>query len=205
MNDPIDMRLSELERRFENIIRHGTIAATDYETAKVKVAFSDELTSGWLPWFTSRAAGAEITWSAPEAGERVTVLSPNGDIHQGRVMPAVYSDVSPAPSINPDVITVAHKDGAHVTYDRKSHRYVVQPHNDGLIRLLVGTTDIQIDNAAIQITANATVDIVAPTVTVTAGTVNLGGTGGEKVARIGDAVHPQTMKIIEGSDVTKSI
>lgn len=205
MSDNLELRMSELERRFENVIRHGSIVEADYEAGRVKVAFSDELTSGWLPWFTTRAAGAEVTWSAPEVGERVTVLSPNGDIHQGRVMPAIYSDQSPAPSVNPDVSTTAHKDGGHFTYDREKHTYVLQPHTDGSIRLLVGTTEIQIDKATILVKADEVVDVVAQTVTVTADAVNLGGEGGEKVARIGDAVNPQTMKIIEGSNVTKSI
>ena len=205
MSGDLGLRMSELERRFENVIRHGTIAAADYEMAKVKVAFSDALTSGWLPWFTARAAGGEVSWDAPEIGERVTVFSPNGDIHQGRVMPAIYNAQSPAPSINPDVSTKAHKDGAHFTYDRKKHSYVLQPHIDGTIRLLVGSAEIQIDKAAILVKADKGVDVVAQTVTVTADAVNLGGNGGKKVARIGDAVNPQTMKIIEGSNVTKSI
>lgn len=205
MSDDLELRMSELERRFENVIRHGTIAEADYEAGKVKIAFSDELTSGWLPWFTARAAGGEVTWSAPEIGERVTVFAPNGDIHQGRVMPAIYSDQSPAPSVNPDVSTTAHKDGGHFTYDRENHTYVLQPHTDGSIRLLVGTTEIQIDKATILVKADDAVDVVAQTVTVTADAVNLGGEGGKKVARIGDAVNPQTMKIIEGSNVTKSI
>ena len=205
MSEGLDLRIAELERRFENVIRHGTIAAADYPSAKVKVAFSDELTSGWLPWFTTRAAGDEVTWSAPEFGERVTVLSPNGDIHQGRVMPAVYSDQSPAPSVNPDVSTAAHKDGGHFTYDRKTHRYVLQPHTDGSIRLLVGTTEINIDKTTILVKADEAVDVVAQTVTITADAVNLGGTGGKPVARVGDKVNSKTHIIEGGSDVTKSI
>jgi len=205
MSDDLELRMSELERRFENVIRHGTIAEADYEMGKVKIAFSDELTSGWLPWFTARAAGGEVTWSAPEVGERVTVFAPNGDIHQGRVMPAIYSDQSPAPSVNPDVSTTAHKDGGHFTYDRESHTYVLQPHTDGSIRLLVGTTEIQIDKATILVKADDAVDVVAATVTVTADAVNLGGAGGKPVARVGDQVNPNTHKIEGGSNVTKSI
>ncbi len=214
----LEMRMSELERRFENVIRHGTITEADYEAAKVKVSFGEELTSGWLNWFTARAAGAEVTWSAPEVGERVTVFSPNGDIHQGRVMPAVYSDKSQAPAIDPDVSTTAHNDGGHFTYDRKKHTYVLQPHTDGSVRLLVGKTEIILDKEDINLIADASVSVAAPEVTVTAKTVNvsadtvtvdapainLGGAGGEKVARVGDAVNPKTMKIIEGSNVTKS-
>lgn len=201
----IERRMSELERRFGNVIRHGTIASADYEAAKVTVKFSDELTSGPLPWFTSRAAGAEVTWSAPEVGECVTVFSPNGDIHQGRVMPAVYSAQSPAPSVNPDVSTAAHKDGGHFSYDRKTHTYILQPHSDGSIRLLVGTAEVQVSKDSITVTAPDTVDVTAATVNIIADAVNLGGSGGKKVARVGDKINPQTMKIIEGSNVTKSI
>ena len=82
MMGDLELRVAELERRLVNVVRHATVTTADYENGWVQVS-DDDWTSGWLPWFTSRAAGGEVTWSAPEIGERVTVLCPSGDIHQG--------------------------------------------------------------------------------------------------------------------------
>ena len=120
-------------------------------------------------------------------------------------MPAVYSDVSPQPSINPDITTTAHNDGGHCTYDRATGTYTIQPRNDGLIKLVVAGTEITINEVDVNIDAAGDVNVSAGSVTLTADAVNLGGTGGKKVARVGDAVNPATMKIEEGSDVTTSI
>lgn len=51
----------------------------------------------------------------------------------------------------------------------------------------------------------AKVHVVAPTVIVESDDVQLGGEGGAKVARVGDAVDPATNKIIEGSDKVRAV
>lgn len=51
----------------------------------------------------------------------------------------------------------------------------------------------------------AKVRVVAPTVIVESDDVQLGGEGGAKVARVGDAVDPATNKIIEGSGKVRAL
>ena len=205
MLDPdLSFRVAELERQMVSVVRHGIIADVDYEIARARVDIGEHIT-GWLPWFTVRASGQEVSWNAPEIGERVSVLSPRGDLELGRIVPAIYSTDSPAPSINPDISTTAHKDGGHVTYDRVSHTYTIQPNSEGVIQLIVGGNKITIDDTDIKLDAAGDVTVTAQSVTVAADAVNLGGTGGAKVARVGDAIDTITKKIIGGSDVTKSI
>lgn len=48
------------------------------------------------------------------------------------------------------------------------------------------------------------VRVAAPVVIVESDNVQLGGEGGAKVARVGDAVDPATNKIIEGSDKVRA-
>ncbi len=197
----IEYEIAELKRRMDNILRVCTVVETDYEAARVRVEAGD-YKSGWVQWLVNRANGTEVTWSAPEIGERVILLTV--DDETSYVLPALYTDTSPPPSIDPDIITTAHSDDAHMTYDRQTHTYTIQLPTDGLVRLLVGTNQITIDEMDIDIIAAGNVNVSAQSVTLTADAVNLGGTGGKKVARVGDAVDPITMKIKEGSDVTKS-
>jgi len=199
-----EYEIQELKRRMDNLLRVCTVEEVDYEAARVRVRAGDFL-SGWVPWLTTRANGTEVSWNAPEINERVLLLSVSGEPATSYVLPALYTDTSPPPSINPNVSTVSHSDGGHITYDRSNGTYTIQPPTAGMIRLIVGTNQITIDDTDIDIIAAGDVSVSAPAVTLTADAVNLGGTGGEKVARVGDAVNLQTGKIMEGSDVTKSI
>ena len=48
-------------------------------------------------------------------------------------------------------------------------------------------------------------DINSPTVTINSSTVNLGGAGGQPVARVGDSINPSTFKIVSGSAIVKAL
>lgn len=114
----VEYRLAELERRLCNLLRLGTVSELDTAAARVRVASGDLLT-GWLPWFTRRA-GNDSDWWAPEPGEQVLVLSPDGDPSQGLVLPAVYQDAHPAPAGSADIRRVEFSDGGYAQHDRSS-------------------------------------------------------------------------------------
>lgn len=116
-----EARLTELERRLENMLRVGTIAEADYATARVRVKDGDMLT-GWLPWFTHRAS-TDTTWWAPEVGEQVMVLSPSGDPAQGVVLPAIFQNAYPPPESRPSIRRVDFGDGCVCTYDREAKHF----------------------------------------------------------------------------------
>lgn len=63
--------------------------------------------------------------------------------------------------------------------------------------------DVRITAANVNVTADS-VAVDADSVIVNSDDINLGGEGGQKVARIGDDVNPQTMKIVTGSDKVKA-
>lgn len=90
----VEARLELLERAMANLVREGRIAAADYEKALVEVEM-DGLPSRQIPWV--QRAGEVSDWDPPSVGERVIVLSPNGDPARGLAMPGGWTDQFPAP------------------------------------------------------------------------------------------------------------
>ncbi|WP_051145189.1 phage baseplate assembly protein V [Thiomicrorhabdus sp. Kp2] len=117
--------LEDLARRLSNLVRMGTIESADYNAAKVKVKYGKDsqggdLVTGWLRWIADRA-GDDRDWDAPEVGEQVMVISPNGDMRLGVVFPAIYQDAHAAPANSKDVHRRVYKDGAVIEYNRATH------------------------------------------------------------------------------------
>jgi phage baseplate assembly protein V len=110
---------AELLRLISNLIRLGTIAEVDHERARARVK-SGELLTDWLVWLTPRA-GTTRDWDPPTVGEQVMVLSESGDLTNGLIVPAVYSNPTPAPSHDPALYRRVYPDGAVIEYDHASH------------------------------------------------------------------------------------
>ncbi len=110
-------RLNEIERMLANVILVGDIIEADYANALVK-AKSGKIETGWVPWITTRA-GNDADWWAPEVGEQVVILSPNGNPELAVVLPAIYQNQYPAPDNKPTVRRVLFADGADFSYDRE--------------------------------------------------------------------------------------
>jgi phage baseplate assembly protein V len=53
------------------------------------------------------------------------VLSPEGDLGNGIVLPGLYCDAFPAPSDQPDLVCFAFADGAWIGYDPVRHALAV--------------------------------------------------------------------------------
>jgi len=106
--------ISELFRRVSNIIRIGKVISVDYTKAKAKVKIGN-LTTEYLPWLTPSTA----TWIPLKNGEQVLVLSPNGDLRMGMILPALYQNSKTPPAHDSNKITfnvdVAHKGAISVT------------------------------------------------------------------------------------------
>jgi phage baseplate assembly protein V len=113
-------RLEELERRVSQMVVRGKVSEVDLVTAKAKVEYGDNLTTGWLPWKPIRT-GKAIVWWAPEVGEGVTVIS-EGDLVLGEIYPGSYQTSFPAPSSDADVFLVEFGDGSKVSHNRQSHK-----------------------------------------------------------------------------------
>ncbi len=99
------------------------MASVDYEAATCTIELGD-LVTGDLPWFAPRAGGVTV-WSPPVPGEQCTVLCPEGDIDNGRVLLGLWSDANPPPSSDPDLVVIAFPDGARMGYHHGAHALAV--------------------------------------------------------------------------------
>ncbi|MCX4025047.1 phage baseplate assembly protein V [Endozoicomonas sp. SM1973] len=132
--DDVLFRLTELERQLANLVLIATVSDVDFERSLVQ-ATSAELVTGWLPWVTHRAAN-DVSYWAPEIGEQVVVLNPQGEPALGVVLPALYQNKFPALDQRPSIHRVMYADGAIVEYDREISRLVVQLPTAGTVHIV---------------------------------------------------------------------
>lgn len=164
MYNPAD--LIDIKRQLNNIIRQGTIYAIDGDRVQVQ---SSQLITNWLPWFTRRAGNAK-TWWQPSVGEQVFILSPNGNIELGCVLPGIYSDENPSPSTAPNITQITMPDGATFTYDHNASALTI----DAIQAITINTNSAIIDAKTVEVTAPE-VTIDSTVINLTAPTVNCSG------------------------------
>jgi phage baseplate assembly protein V len=141
--------ITELDRRLSNLIQIGTVFATDYPNAKVKVKIGDIITD-WLPWLTHRASN-DTTWWAPEIGEQVIVLAPSGELHQAVILPSIYQSAHHAIDNNVDVSKTVYKDGTKTQYNRDSHVMTVDVNSAGKVEVIIGGSAITMVDSSIEL------------------------------------------------------
>lgn len=154
--------ITELERRVANLIRIGSIASVDHAAARATVALGD-ITTTALPWLTRRA-GNDRDWWAPSTGEQVVVMSVGGDLAQGVILPALYSDTAPAPANDGTIHRTIYADGAVIEYDTAAQ---------DLSATLPGSAVVTA-GGDITVTSGGSVTITAPNVVINA---TQGGSG----------------------------
>ena len=175
--------LVDILRKIENLIRPGVVCKTNGDRVKVR---SGNLVTTWLPWFTHRA-GSSRSWWSPSVGEQVFILSPNGNLELGCVLPSLYSNDYPAPSESQHGYYVEFSDGAIFEYE---------PENSNLTIRGIKTAVIE---AGEQITARAGIKIQFETplvecsnhVTFKSFSATGGGAGGSTGVITGDVIHQQ--------------
>lgn len=140
--------LSELARAVRNLIRIGVVVDVDTDQALCRVQ-SGGNTSDWLHWLTTRA-GHSRTWWAPSPGEQVLLLAIGGELDTAFVLPAIYSDDNPPPSVSADAYHVSFPDGAVIEYE---------PENGALTVSGIKTATV---------TASESATVTVPVVTVNA-------------------------------------
>lgn len=145
----MNFTVAELSRRLSNLIRAGTIASVDAANGRARVTIGPLLTAP-LPWLTQRA-GDDRTWWAPSVGEQVLVLSPDGELAAGFILPAVYTQAAPAPSTNPAIHRVTYRDGGVVEYDTAAHRLTVS----GVAQVVInGSASVTVTAPAVTVNGN---------------------------------------------------
>jgi phage baseplate assembly protein V len=179
--------LNDLGRRLANIIRIGTIFEIDFQAAKARVKIG-ELETDFLPWANANS-GSNNSWNPPEIDEQVIILSPSGDLSLAVILPTLYKNN--ASDSDQNIKSITYQDGSKISFDIAS-----------------GTLDLDLKgDVKIKVVGNA--EIEAAKVTLK-GDVDLGGSGGQPIARIGDKVEitggssAGQWPIISGSSLVKS-
>ena len=188
-------RVNDLGRRLANIIRIGTIFEIDFEEAKARVKIGD-LETDFLPWVNSNS-GANNSWNPPEMDEQVIILSPSGELNQGVILPSLYKNN--ASDELPNIQSVTYKDGSKVSFDQDTGSLTLD---------LQGGINLDIKgSAAIKVAGSAQIEAAKVTLK---GDVDLGGSGGQPIARVGDKVEITAgssagqWSIISGSEKVKA-
>ena len=187
--------LSDLAKRLSNIIRIGTIFEINHQTAKARVKIG-ELETDFLPWANSNS-GSNNSWNPPEVDEQVIILSPSGDLSQAVILPSLYKNNSSDSDQN--IKSITYQDGSKISFNVTSGTLDLDLKGDVTIKV-IGNSNIEGDNINIKGNSNITLD----------GNVDLGGSGGQGVARIGDKVEitggssAGQWPIISGSSKVKS-
>ncbi|MDA9573342.1 phage baseplate assembly protein V [Rickettsiales bacterium] len=187
--------LSDLAKRLSNIIRIGTIFEINHQTAKARVKVG-ELETDFLPWANSNS-GSNNSWNPPEIDEQVIILSPSGDLSQAVILPSFYKNN--ASDSDQNIKSITYQDGSKISFNVSSGTLDLDLKGDVTIKV-VGNANIESDNINITASSNITLD----------GDVDLGGSGGQGVARIGDLVDISAgsssgqWPIISGSSKVKS-
>ena len=138
----------DITRLMGNVIRIGAVAEIDLARGRCRVSSGDLLTD-WLPWLTQRAGKAR-SWWAPSVGEQVLLLAIGGELDTAFILPGIFSDDAPAPSVSADAHHVIFPDGAVFEYEPKTSALTVS----GI--------------KTAQITASESVTVTVPQVTVKA-------------------------------------
>lgn len=105
-------------RQLANLIRFGTVQAVAGKRVQVKVG---GLLTRPIPWVSTRA-GKTQSWSPPDIGEQVVVLSPNGDLGAAVALGGIFCDAHDVPGeSNADNVVMKFRDGAVLLYDQAAH------------------------------------------------------------------------------------
>lgn len=142
--------LQDVLRLLRNMIRTGVIVEIDLDEGRCRVQTGGIITD-WLQWLTTRA-GSSRTWWAPSVGEQVLLLAVGGELDTAFVLPGIFSDDHPAPSVSTDAFHIVFPDGAVIEYE---------PETGALAVSGIKTADV---------TASDSIVVTVPVVTVKAET-----------------------------------
>lgn len=137
----MELTLSDLSRRFENLLRVGSVSHVEhFHTPRVRVQIG-QITTAWIPVATSRA-GASKTWNPPTTGEQVLVIAPSGDLESAFALLGINSNQHPAPCTDANITRTLFPDGAQIDYNHAEHHHSVTLPDAGKFTFKVGATTL---------------------------------------------------------------
>lgn len=102
----LHLRMSDLERRVAEMVRHGTVSDVDTKKGLMRLSFgegdSGEFKGPWVPY--AQIAGALKVHTPPSVGQQMTMVSPTGDMRQAIALPMTWSDANPSPGQSADPV-----------------------------------------------------------------------------------------------------
>lgn len=202
MRTSADERIESLSLQTKSLLYRAEVSAVDPAQARVRVR-DGEWESGWVKWIAGRASAGEASWSAPQIGDAVLCAAVEGKRSETIVLGAVYSAAAPPPFNTLNKHGFKFSDGGVVHYDDETSTLQVVPPAAGAVTIIVGGSNVHVEDGAVSVNSDS-VTVTAQNVQVDASQIELGGSGGKKIARVGDLVNLQTGKILEGSDVVTS-
>lgn len=113
-----ELSLAELRRLIGNLIRVGVVTQVDHLMTVARVQ-TGGLQTDWIRWGVDRAAGA-VSWWAPEVGEPVILLAPDGALENAVIAFSLYSQAVQPPDSGKTSHVVRYPDGAEFSYDPAS-------------------------------------------------------------------------------------
>ena len=95
------VRIAELERRFANMMRHGTVEEVDAKKQRLRIRLGEgddgaPFIGPWVPY--AQFAGDLKLHTPPSKGQQMTMLNPTGDFRQAVAIPLTWSDRNQSPS-----------------------------------------------------------------------------------------------------------
>jgi len=175
--------LVDILRKIENLIRPGVVYQTNGDRVKVRTG---ELITAWLPWFTHRA-GKSRTWWRPSVGEQVFILSPNGNLALGCVLPSIFSDANPAPAKSEDGYLVTFPDGASFEYEPETSQLTIK----GIKTAIIEASDQITAKAGSKIQLDTPLVECSDHVTFKSFSASGGGAKGSTGTLTGNVIHTQ--------------
>ncbi|MBI0060301.1 phage baseplate assembly protein V [Gilliamella sp. M0320] len=175
--------LVDILRKIENLIRPGVVYQTNGDRVKVRTG---ELITAWLPWFTHRA-GKSRTWWRPSVGEQVFILSPNGNLALGCVLPSIFSDANPAPAKSEDGYFVTFPDGASFKYEPETSQLTIK----GIKTAIIEASDQITAKAGSKIQLDTPLVECSDHVTFKSFSASGGGAKGSTGTLTGNVIHTQ--------------
>lgn len=193
-------------RRTTNLVLVGVVESIDRDAGTVRVTFEDDWTSADLRW-AEAGAGAFRTRRDPSIGEQLLVFCPSGDPAQGVVAGRVPCDAFPLPEAEEgETVLGVWDDGARDSYKAETHLREISLPEGGQYLVIIGGTQIEASDERIALKVGASELVITEgSILLKATSVDLGGTGGQPVGRVNDAITTSPPRIAAGSSKVKAV
>ena len=145
MPNPIeerDRRLSELEKKVENLLRIGQVAVVHETEALVDVRFDSDLVIKNIPFMTMRA-GEDQTYWLPSVNELGFLFAPSGDVGNSVFLPGIFYTRFPALDSTTMKKRRIFRDGTEEEVDVGSHKHKLKVGDSDNYRRETNETEIK--------------------------------------------------------------